>query len=486
VEPSPGRRRAATTSSRLFTQPRKADLGEWAGLSPRPASAHGRGSRALSVSGDDDPSTIGRAITMDAGVVDQGRRRSRSLSGLHDLENGRQMSRRRSDEIRYWRESYNPGFMSPLSSGHDGDNHDLDDTGGVSLSVPDSPLVDRPPKTPPQPFNFGSLASMNEMAGMKITQAAGMETRIGTMEARMYQLERIINQLCHSVPGFKSPLVELPSEASVPRSVPAGFGDQPFAFTSAAPPMIPAIYQAINADLKGAAGSSSRYSSSRHSVDTDSHLSFGEGQTYIGSSLHPPSSSATQAQSIPAPVSISPGLRPTSTSTVRGATSLPALGASARDEQEELLAQLEAERAARQALEAQVRKLSERVNSLSTTMFAMLRDPAAKKAKSSERLNAIPGLLKKKSTDSDMGGRRTPRTIPTAAEALGGAETPSEAFLTPREEGEPTYGAFGEELHEEEEEEEEIGGLDDPKRKKAARTLSLSQLTLKKGMPVQI
>ncbi len=40
-----GRRRAATTTGRLFTYhaPRRGEPGEWAGLSPRPASAYGRG-----------------------------------------------------------------------------------------------------------------------------------------------------------------------------------------------------------------------------------------------------------------------------------------------------------------------------------------------------------------------------------------------------------------------------------------------------------
>ncbi len=198
----------------------------------------------------------------------------------------------------------------------------------------------------------------------------------------MQKLERVVDQLCHAVPGFGRPLTAFAPE-TVPRSMPSlGPGDHPFAYTTAAPPMIPAIYQAISADLRGGrVGAGRGYSSSGHSVDTDahSHTSFGEGQTYIGS-LHPPSSSATQTRSIAAPL---PANRPTSTSTVRGATSRPALGARAPDVSD-LAAQLDAERAARQALEVQVRRLSERLNGLSSTMFAMVRDPA--RSQSQERL----------------------------------------------------------------------------------------------------
>ncbi len=253
---SPGRKRAATTSGKVPTQPRRAEQAEWTGLSPRPASAHGRGSRPLSVAADEDPNEIGRAITSDHVAEYTHRRRSRSLSGLPDLAEGTSHSRRRSDEIRYWRESYGPGFMSPLSSGNEadyGDNGD-DDTGAVSFSMPDSPTAEHPPpKTPPQPFTFGSIASMNEMAGMKITQAASFEARFGSLEARLTKLERVVSQLCHAVPGFRGPLMELaPTDRSAPRSTPSG-PDAMFAYTSAAaPPVIPAAYQAASADPRGA------------------------------------------------------------------------------------------------------------------------------------------------------------------------------------------------------------------------------------------
>lgn len=567
-----GRRRAVTaTQSNMFGARnfhRRHDLGEWGGLSPRPVSSHARGSRLIHP--DEDPTMIGRAITSDIAGEYAQKRRSRSLSGLDlpGIPGSSGGTRRRSDEIRYWRESYGPSYLSPLSSTHpenEGDNaefNDNDDTGVLSVDPSQAPSTiqpstEAPPKTPPQPFNFGSFATMNEMAGMKITQAVGLDERMGSLESRTRRLERVVGQLCHSVPGFKGPMEELAAGhgRGAPLSVPVATGldlpaPSPGVF-GAAPAAIPrAALHAISLDLGGeAASSSSRYSYSRQSAETTegnaSRMSFGDGQTFIGS-MHPPSSAATQTLSIPAisahSAAPSPGLRPTSTSTVRGTTSLPALAAAAGAQEhlltssvDALAAQLEAERAARAALEVQVKKLSERMNTLSSTMYAMLRDPH--KSRSQERLtpsrsherlspasaavvgeNKLSGaagamansqskLLSKPSTGSLSLSLGTPsgQTFPSVPQvgttSFGGnggkppivktlsvfesdGDEDSEhedgsAFQTPREEQSPhPYGAFGEDLRDETDDGEEL----DPRRKKAARTLSLSQLTLGPGV----
>ncbi|KAL8370813.1 hypothetical protein RB595_000923 [Gaeumannomyces hyphopodioides] len=569
-----GRRRAVTaTHSNMFGARnfhRRHDLGEWGGLSPRPVSSHARGSRLIHP--DEDPTMIGRAITSDIAGEYAQKRRSRSLSGLDlpGIPGSSGGTRRRSDEIRYWRESYGPSYLSPLSSMHpenEGENaefNDNDDTGVLSVDPSQAPSTiqpstEVPPKTPPQPFNFGSFATMNEMAGMKITQAVGLDERMGSLESRTHRLERVVNQLCHSVPGFKGPMEELAAGhgRGAPRSVPVATGfDLPapspgvFGANPSAPAIPRAALQAISLDLSGeGASSSSRYSYSRQSAETTegngSRMSFGDGQTFIGS-MHPPSSAATQTLSIPAvsarSAAPSPGLRPTSTSTVRGATSLPALAAAAGAQEhlltssvDALAAQLEAERAARAALEVQVKKLSERMNTLSSTMYAMLRDPH--KSRSQERLtpsrsherlspasaavtenNKLPGaagvmassqlrLLSKPSAGSLSLSLGTPlgQTFPTVPQvgttSFGGnggkppivktlsvfesdGDEDSEhedgsEFQTPREEQSPhPYGAFGEDLRDETDDGEEL----DPRRKKAARTLSLSQLTLGPGV----
>jgi hypothetical protein len=442
----------------------------------------------------------------------------------------------------------------------DGDN---DETGVQDVSMPDSPvLAERPPKTPPQPFNFGSIT--NEMVGMKITQAASMESRITGLETRMLNIEGLLEQLCPPSSSFRHPagvplrqgggamaassssrhhgplvLQQRPGSADDggPMAAYAAYS------TAAAPPMIPAIYQAISEDLKG---QQSLYSSSsQHSREDDGHsqISFGEAPTFIGS-MYPPSSSATQTQSLTLtagggggyypsallPTALSPPFaaggdpRPTSTSTVRGAASMPSIrretpASSSQDQQQQFAAlqsQLEAERAARQTLDAQVKKLSDRLNVLSSTLFTMVRDP--QKSRSQERLpgitgsttstgapspSAIPNLpptpafaagtgpgshksaagsVFETDDETDDDRSRVARRRAAALTNSGGGrageteeeEDFSEAFQTPREERpQQLYGAFGEELKEED---------GDGKRKKAARTLSLSQLTLGKGV----
>jgi len=515
--------------------------GGWAGgLSPRPASTHGRGSRVIP--GElEDPSEIGRAITSDSGAG--ARRRSRSLSGLNDIfaAGGASLGetrtievRRRSDEIKYWRESYNQGFRSPLSSNApekdeteiQGDR-DQDDTksGVADESTPQSPIDNeqqaqqQPPKTPPEPFNFESIT--RDMVGMRITQAASMDTRIGGLEARMARVERLVDQLCHSVPGFKTPMAGTPLPG--PTSDPSSFS---FAFTTnASPPTIPAIYPTMSSDL-GISRNRPSTADDDDSLRQSSHFSFGEAQTYIGS-LHPPSSSATGTQSLTATAPpaathppFSPSNRPTSTATVRGTTSLPTLG---RDNTDQLSgaadedyypAALEAERVARQDLEAQVAKLSQRLNTLSATMYAMVRGESGgglAKARSQDQLrvqpptdpsnNKLPAAAAQqaRSVHPVMPPPHKQATLSAFdAEDNEDRQTEEEEFLTPGEErstlggygfgvfGEPTRGGDEEETEEEgdvtEAEEEEEEEYDDGKRKKAARTLSLSQLTLgKKG-----
>lgn len=544
---SPNRRRATTaTNSKLFLMmaPNPRSRGEeWAGLSPRPASTHARGSRFT----EDDPEEIGRALTSDNGGENGHKRRSRSLSQLYEVAQEQKESRRRSrsDEIRFWRESYDvPGPLSPLSSNlneneTDIGNEDQFEHGRASMSIAESQAADKAPKTPPQPFNFGTLSSMNEMAGMKITQAATLDERFVCLESRVYRLERVVNQLCHSVPGFKAPFMEVSTgtgnRSGLQRSgsgAASGSGvhrvpsNQPmYAYSNVIPPMIPSIYQTNSRDAGIAP-------SSRRSVDTaddntSARMSFGDGRTYIDS-LHPPSSSETQNHSTTgAEAPQGAGLlRPTSEATVRPATSMPSLGPRASQSSTEdyphnsaaLVAQLESERAARQTLEDQVRKLSERMNNLSSTMFAMVRDPA--KSKSNERLRPQTATSASAPTNnthlapiSVNTNRAAPTVNPSSkAQSIFGKDSRfssvtnspavetaddefSEVFQTPREEPgatpnpqqyEPFGGVdeFGGVVAQSPEEGDEDEA--DLKRKKAARTLSLSQLTMGKGLPTRI
>ncbi|KAI1341544.1 hypothetical protein F5Y15DRAFT_359565 [Xylariaceae sp. FL0016] len=404
VDPNFMRVRAAATSSRVLNARIKVFGEEVIGLSPRPASAQGRDSRL----GEEDPSDIGRAVTSDSF---NNRRRSRSLSQLPNIVMDQQRTRNRNDEIRYWRESYDPGMLSP---GLSNSNHD--DTGMVDV---ETATVDLPaeiqPKTPPQPFNFGPIVNM------KITQAASLEDRIAAMEVRNQKLEKVVSQLFQLLPGVND-YPESPKQA--PPAAPRVSSSR---YTSSSAAVQEPDYSTETQDFDP---STSRYSQSVES--------FGDGHTFIGS----------------IPPSTMPNRRPTSTATVRGATSLPTLpressGVFTADHYTTLKALLDTERAARQALESQVTRLNHKVNVMSRASHKLNTNPPS----SYSNISAF------EHDDDDE--------EPLTASPDGD----SEAFKTPYEERPSHFGAFGEELREKEE---------DGSRKKAARTLSLSQLTLGK------
>ncbi|KAI1374061.1 hypothetical protein F4677DRAFT_178594 [Hypoxylon crocopeplum] len=407
VDPVLLRRRAAS-SNRILSGRIKDFDGELIGLSPRPASTHGRGN---STPREDDPEDIGRAITSDSRTH---RRRSRSLSQLQDVAVHQvHVVRKRSDEIRYWRESFNPTILSPNSSTVNNDDPAPVDVDVVVGTPADSP-EQLSPKTPPQPFNFGP------MVGMKITQAASLEDRIVALEVHNRKLEKLVSQLFQVVPGVGNYVPDTPGQA------------QPRASLAQS-----AIYTPTRSAVAEASEYSTSHDSPSYSLSRQSNESFGDGNTFIGSV--PPST-------VPRP-------RPTSNATVRGATSLPALlgepvAPFTADHYTTLKALLDTERDARQVLEARVTKLSHKLNLVSRTSHKL------------ETASTTYSTVSAFEHDDD--------DEPLTA----GADTESETYKTPREE-EPGhgFGAFGEELRDEEE---------DGSRKKAARTLSLSQLTLKR------
>ncbi|KAK6603107.1 hypothetical protein H4I96_05875 [Botrytis cinerea] len=178
--------RTRVTTGRLYTPDKTPGYVDWTGLSPRPASAQAKGSKASSdeaISG-----SIGMAVTSSS----HPNRRSRSLGQLREaarIAGG--TDRRRSDEIRYWRASYDPGPLSPLSS----DKAEVEEP--RSMNDPESPrLIDS--QDQPQPFNFGHLSGLS---GMKITQAADLATRVDRIESRLVEMEKTVFQIHRRLNG---------------------------------------------------------------------------------------------------------------------------------------------------------------------------------------------------------------------------------------------------------------------------------------------
>ncbi|KAI1083264.1 hypothetical protein F5B20DRAFT_454132 [Whalleya microplaca] len=422
VDPASYRKRAVSSSRILSTRYKDFD-GQLIGLSPRPASSHEHDrSQAF---GEAHPDDIGRAITSDNLTH---RRKSRSLSQLKDSTGGPSLIRNRSDEIRYWRESYTPGILSPGSSAAPSNDVGTVGTVGTVGKDGDEPQTDSPtqealpPQTPPRPFNFGP------MVGMKITEAASLEDRMAALEIRNQKLEKLVSKLFQVVPGVSNyaGVPEQTPERTPPRQVPRTSFMTPAVMNEAATES--SIYQTASHHTAN---------SSRGSLSRQSNESFGDGHTFIGSI---PPSTRTAA-------------RPLSNSTVRGATSLPTLlredpVSFTPEHYTTLKALLDTERDARLALEHRVTKLTHRLNLIFQTPH---------------RLDTATTYSTVSAFDHDDDDDE-PHTTE--------ADTESEAYKTPREEH-PShgFGAFGEELRDEEE---------DGSRKKAARTLSLSQMTLKR------
>lgn len=188
-EESPSQPRRATIPSLLYNPIATPIFPNLSGLSPRPIS-HGR---------EGAISRIGQAVTSGA----HPNRRSRSLGHLRS-ESGKaqgvELPRRRSEEIRWWRESYDPaGPLSPWNS-------QRPDTAVTTQSQPEvAPLIEedaaqkfddgQEPMKEPEPFNFGPFKPSPALAGMKITQAANLEDRVLYLEEKLQRIEHVVSML---------------------------------------------------------------------------------------------------------------------------------------------------------------------------------------------------------------------------------------------------------------------------------------------------
>ncbi|KAI1428062.1 hypothetical protein F5Y12DRAFT_71531 [Xylaria sp. FL1777] len=384
--------------------------------------------RPASAQGNDmvsehDPESIGRAVSVD---VFPARRRSRSLSQLQDVSEEHGLVRKRSEEIRYWRASQNAGPLSldlSISQRDEPEMTEMTETTEPTTEINDEDT--QPIHTPPQPFNFGPISTM------RITQAASLEDRVTTLETQNQKLERLVSQLFHVVPGIDNYSDALSHPASLPPTAPP----TTYAGTNSA-----AVETSTHQNLPVDSGPLS----AGYSISNQSNLSFEDEKTFIGS-IHPSTREAP---------------RPMSNVTIRGATSLPSLprdasGAFTPDYYNTLQALLDTERAARHALALRVARLSRTVEMISQTMLKLDTNPPA----------PVNVSVFDDDDDDDLGP-------PSAS-----IDDNSEPFRTPREE-QPIhdYSVFGEDAQDE---------FDDGSRKRAARAISLGQLTLGKPKHLQ-
>jgi hypothetical protein len=427
------RPRRATNPSRLWEPNKTTGYMDWTGLSPRPASIHARGSRV--VSDLEAHEAVGIAVTSGS----HPNRRSRSLGELRGGTPSHTVTRRRSDEIRYWRESYDQGILSPISS----NKPDIEEE-PIVVDAPESAREDETYEEP-QPFNFGP---MGEMAGMKITQAASLETRVMQLEERILKMERMVSQIQYNSSSeaiqFLDPPLRNPNRnrsASVARST-----------TERSEVSLPK-HQA-NRDTaqrqarqeggqQGSQKRSSSYGSTRPSTmstNNSYHPSFDNFPPPIFSSVN---TTLGSSQNTARPLSTSTTIRglPSSSPTV------PKDGALTAEHYTALTSMILAEQAARQNLEAIVHNLQREIQTVRTSTSTSHQIRNLQNDRTGEFSNF-------ERDDSDEDEARF-----------------AEEFQTPIEE----RGLFGDEI---------FGDVLNHRGdvKNSPRTLSLSQITLGKGL----
>ncbi|KAI0871056.1 hypothetical protein GGS24DRAFT_77956 [Hypoxylon argillaceum] len=415
------RRRAATASDGPVISRLRDQSLDISGLSPRPASAQGHDTDEY------DPESIGRAVSVDYLTS---RRRSRSLSQLNDVAEGQAVVRKRSEEIRYWRASQTPGPLSSNQSISVREEPEISEmTEPTEQTIETHETHEIPeivlPVIPPEPFHFGS------MSNMRITQAASLEERVASLEVKNQKLERLVSQLFQVVPGIDQ-YADTLRHAALHTTYPAT--------TSAV----------VETTLRHNAPAGADPLSPSYSVSEQSNVSFEDEKTFIGS-IHPPTREAP---------------RPISNVTIRGTASLPSFpkdgsGAFTMDHYDTLKALLDAERVLRQSLEVRVTKLAHAVDMMSRTR------------QNPDRGTYLGGYPNVSAFDHDDDDEYEGTEPPSAS-----LDNASDAFETPLEEQRQmhSYDVSDDSVQD---------GADDNARKRAARTLSLGQLTLGKPKHAQ-
>ena len=378
--------------------------------------------------------------------------------------------RRRSDEIRYWRESYpsyDPDALSPMFSQHRPETDFRPMTQDGNPSQEESQEEEK--HEAPQSFNFGPLG---ELAGMKITQAASLDSRVSTLEARLDRMEKAIANLHDRISVSTIPLRDYPtrpradsSDQSLPRHAPNRMYEQtnnPQADTS---------YRMENRSYESSRPSTTSTQPSKN----QSYEELSPRPTYLLSPESAPAPEIPLSRSnLSARHSESMG-RPLSTSTtIRGiASSSPSRtpdrtlplsknGSLTAHHYSALLNLITAEQSARQTLEAQVASLQQQVQSL-----------LSKPGERASVVYATPRTI-------HVPGRRTMGSgeFSSFEHEESGTESEGEIYRGGREEVFQTPNEERSHCAEHDDYEDELAEMEG---RGESRTLSLSQLTMGKS-----
>jgi hypothetical protein len=397
--------------------------------------------------GEENPENIGRAITKDHAAFNK--RRSRSLSALNDTA-GNLEHRRLSGEIRYWRDSYVSEIKSVASSFRtdvDGQPDDVAEHGIVEES---------PPRLTVEPFPVPDVSSMSEFSGMKITQAASMEQRIHDLEDKTKSLDKVVGDLVSVVFDHERP------SGSIQAWHPEESGRATYTPSDSRSRLTPA--------MSGGDGC--------QTVKQRRRREFRERKRSGRHDRSASSSDSDDDYGLDAASVLPSHRRHVSTTTIRGTTSLPALSMEASrpltmEHYTTLMALLDTERSARLALEAKVKTLSRQLSVMSKSARGLdsTRPPVVGSAfdydDDDEGLSSPGGPRQAKHSISSGGPEaRSGTGAGQGAVAISGATGEDYGYATS--------------AHDILDGDDADADAAADRRKKADRTLSLSQMTMKK------
>lgn len=421
-DPSPQRRRA-TLPSLDFTPDEARTIAATLGTYEHRLLSH--------TTTDERPrASIGFAVTSGSNP----KRRSRSAGALRDAARQHRMSpiqwRRRSDEIRCWRESLEE---PPLSSPVYAPSHATTLKGAPRVSSeniapaeePDAHTAEEIRRT----FDFGPVAS-----SMRNQEAASLEERLNTLEVKQMDLEYAISKLQTHAPepaqlsaprALPNPPSRNASQESVyslthvhqKKPMPAGSGshghshDQGSSVLGAASPgTLSAMEYSLQKDF-----------SNTHTAHEFPH--FDPRPSSAITAIHP---SSAQAFS---PRADDQSLRPSQLTVEDGDT---------------LCALLRREQAARKILEQQVLRLEQEVHSLRSSYIQEAESPDLTSVPS--LVSHSPGFVarsRQQRRGSEFDGRlRSKRSVGDVGEETDPDETSQDVFETPKERTEFEPGGF--------------------------------------------
>ncbi|PHH62007.1 hypothetical protein CDD81_7631 [Ophiocordyceps australis] len=310
-------------------QPRWPEARKFTGLSPRPASSHARRAKMATLS--HDAGEIGRAMTSDS--ANGLRRRSRSLTALHlpDTNTSSPM-RRRSDDIRQWRDNFEPAAGSFLFASAAAEADNLGTSSPLTADEPET-VVEEQTRPPQSQIVEEDIGPIKEAARLRIIEAANFSSRLTSLETRMSRLEPVVAGLDKSVWEVGSHPNTLGQEI----------------------PLVQVTQKSENTDQVPSIRASDYEQASPIRPSTDRSNA---SQATFGGALFLHHNGSQQETLQPAQFKDS---RPPSLTTIRHdqkGTVQPLTP----DGYASLLALIESERTARQALAAQVRRLSHQLN----------------------------------------------------------------------------------------------------------------------------